>query len=95
MGMMGQPPEKLRDEMRRDLHSTHKNPVAPRAGAEVGEEVESGETAAAAAAATNSMSDTRRRARGKREVDNKAGSQEMHENGIGKAWTKHDLGGSR
>ena len=63
----------------------------------MGEEVESGEAAAAAAAAaaTNSMSDTRRRARGKREVDNKAGSQEMHENGIGKAWTKHDLGGSR
>ena len=32
---------------------------------------------------------------GKREVDNKAGSQAMHENGIGKAWTKHDLGDSR
>jgi hypothetical protein len=25
MGMMDQPPEKLRDEMRRDLHSTHKS----------------------------------------------------------------------
>ena len=66
MGTMGQPPENY--ATRCDEAATlHTNPATPRAGAEVDEEVESGETAAAAAAgATNDMSDTRRRARGKK-----------------------------
>jgi hypothetical protein len=31
---------------------------------------------------------------GKGKADNKAGSHKMHENDIGRAWTKRDLGGS-
>jgi len=60
---MGQPP--VNYATRCDEAATvHTTPAAPRAGAEVDEEVESGETAAAAA--TNGTSDTRRKARGKR-----------------------------
>jgi len=63
MGTMGQPPENY--ATRCDEAATlHTNPATPRAEAEVDEEVESGETAAAGA--TNDMSDTRRRARGKK-----------------------------
>jgi len=63
MGTMGQPPENY--ATRCDEATTiHTKPAAPRAEAEVDEEVESGETAAAADA--NGTSDTRRRARGKK-----------------------------
>ena len=63
MGTMGQPPVNYATRCY-EAATVHTTPAAPRAGAEVDEEVESGETAAAAA--TNGTSDTRRRARGKR-----------------------------
>jgi hypothetical protein len=63
MGTMGQPLENYATRCD-EAAKVRTNPAAPRAGAEVDEEVESGETAAAAA--TNGLSDTRRRARGKR-----------------------------
>jgi hypothetical protein len=66
MGTMGQPLENHATRCD-EAAKVRTNPAAPRAGAEVDEEVESGETAAAAAAAaTNGLNDTRRRARGKR-----------------------------
>ena len=63
MGTMGQPPENHATRCD-EAASVRTNPAAPRAGAEVDEEVEPGETAAAAA--TNSTNDTRSRDRGKR-----------------------------
>ena len=63
MGTMGQPPENYATRCD-EAATVRTNPAAPRAGAEVDEEVEPGETAAAAA--TNSTNDTRSRDRGKR-----------------------------
>jgi hypothetical protein len=67
MGTMGQPPENY--ATRCDEAATlHTNPAAPRAGAEVDGEVETGETAAtaAAAAATKSTSNAKEKVRGKK-----------------------------